>query len=63
MCRYRHESEAMTLTLTHAAAAAAGLALFVTWFAVSPKGLLKGLVLLSLAVAAALLITVAPSLG
>jgi hypothetical protein len=31
--------EAMTLTLTHAAAAAAGLALFVTWFAVSPKGL------------------------
>ena len=44
MCQYRHESEAMTLTLTHAAAAAAGLALFVTWFAVSPKGLLKGLV-------------------
>ena len=39
MCRYRHESEAIDLDpLTHAAAAAAGLALFVTWFAVSPKG-------------------------
>jgi hypothetical protein len=64
MCRYRHESETMTLTLTHAAAAAAGLALFVTWFAVSPKGLLKGLVpAVALAVAAALLITVARSLG
>ena len=61
MCRYRHESEAITLTLTHAAA---GLALFVTWFAVSPKGLLKGLVpAVALAVAAALLITVARSLG
>jgi hypothetical protein len=58
------KSEAMTLTLTHAAAAAAGLALFVTWFAVSPKGLLKGLVpAVALAVAAALLITVARSLG
>ena len=54
----------MTLTLTHAAAAAAGLALFVTWFAVSPNGLLKGLVpAVALAVAAALLITVARSLG
>jgi hypothetical protein len=52
------------LTLTHAAAAAAGLALFGTWFAVSPKGLLKGLVpAVALAVAAALLITVARSLG
>ena len=52
----------MTLTLTHAAAAAAGLALFGTWFAVSPNGLLKGLVpAVALAVAAALLITVARS--
>ena len=52
----------MTSTLTHIGAVAAGLALFATWFTVSPRGLLKGLVpAVLLAVAAALLITVARS--
>jgi hypothetical protein len=54
----------MTLILTQFATVAAGLALFATWFSISRKGLLKGLVpAVALAVTAALLITVARSFG
>ena len=54
----------MTSTFTHIAAVVAGLAIFVTGFTVSPRGLLKGLIpALALGVAAALLITAVRSLG
>ena len=55
----------MTATLTHIAAAVAGLAIFVSWFTVvSPIGLLTRLIAsVAFGGAAALLITVARSLG
>jgi hypothetical protein len=54
----------MTSTLAHIAAVVAGLAIFVTWFTVSLRGLLTGLVAaVAFGSAAALLITAARSLG
>jgi hypothetical protein len=54
----------MTSTFTHIAAVVAGLAIFVTGFTVSRKGLLRGMVAaVAFGVAAALLITAVRSLG
>ena len=54
----------MTATWAHIAAVAAGLAIFVTWFTITLRGLLMGLVAaVAAGGAAALLITAARSLG
>lgn len=54
----------MTSTLTHVAAVVAGLAILVTGFTVSRKGLLRGLVAaVAFGVVAALLITAVRGLG
>ena len=54
----------MTSTFTHIAAVVAGLAIFVTGFTVSRRGLLTGLVAaVAFGVAAALLITAVRSFG
>jgi hypothetical protein len=54
----------MTSTFSHIAAVVAGLAILVTGFTVSRRGLLRGLVAaLAFGVAAALLITAVRSLG
>ena len=54
----------MTSTFTHVAAVVAGLAIFVTGFTVSRKGLLRGLIAaVAFGVVAALLITAVRDLG
>jgi hypothetical protein len=54
----------MTSTVTHIAAVAAGLAIIVTGFTVSRRGLLRGVVAaVAFGVAAALLITAVRGLG
>ena len=54
----------MLPTLTHIGAVAAGVAILVTGFTVTPRGLLRGLVAaVAFGVAAALLITAIRSLG